>query len=213
MKKNYIAPVFNKRAFSCPNCGVYSKQIWCNYYYMDVHYASNTQDTEIKRCECLHCEKASIWYKRNMIIPSVGGVDLPSQDLPEEIKSLYIEARDILNKSPRGAAALLRLALELLCKHLGEKGKNIDDDISVLVKKGLPIKIQQALDIVRVVGNKAVHPGQIDISDNYELASKLFGLINIIADVMITQPKEIENLYNNTLPPDTITAIEKRDKK
>ncbi|WP_424033423.1 DUF4145 domain-containing protein [Methylocella sp.] len=49
--------------------------------------------------------------------------------------------------------------MQKLCVELGEKGKNIDDDIANLVKKGLSPELQQALDILRVIGNEAVHHG------------------------------------------------------
>ena len=121
-----------------------------------------------------------------------------------------MEAKAIVNKSPRGAAALLRLCIQKLCEQLGEKGKNINDDIANLVKIGLPVKIQQALDVVRVIGNNAVHPGQIDLRDDQDTAMKLFELINVIAEVMITQPKEVERLYQS-LPQTAREAIQKRD--
>lgn len=146
-----------------------------------------------------------------MIEPNIGGVPLPNQDLSEDITDDYYEARDILNKSPRGSAALLRLAIQKLCKVLGEKGNNINHDIGKLVEKGLPMKIKQALDYVRVIGNNAVHPGQIDLKDDKETAINLFNLINIIADVMITQPKEVDKLFNS-LPEKDKEAIAKRDK-
>jgi hypothetical protein len=147
-----------------------------------------------------------------LIYPNIGGVSLPNLDLPPEIMEDYNEARDIINKSPRGASALLRLAIQKLCIQLGQPGDNLNSDIAVLVKNGLPVRIQQALDYVRVIGNNSVHPGQIDLKDNLEIAQKLFDLINIIADVMITQPKEIESLYD-TLPDNQKTAINKRDNK
>ncbi len=136
---------------------------------------------------------------------------MPNNDLPESIKADYEEAREILNISPRGAAALLRLSIQKLCIHLGEKGKNINEDIGSLVKKGLSGKVQQALDVVRVIGNGAVHPGQIDLKDDIATAAKLFELVNIIAEIMITQPKEIDKLYAG-LPDNQLLGIAQRDK-
>ena len=146
-----------------------------------------------------------------MVSPKALTSPPPNLDLPEEIKSDFEEARAILSESPRGAAALLRLSIQKLCKHLGESGKNINKDIASLVKKGLSLKIQQALDIVRVVGNNAVHPGKIDLNDDKDVANSLFGLINLIADVMITQPKHVEELYQNVVPEPQREDINRRD--
>lgn len=146
-----------------------------------------------------------------MMFPSSGTAPLPSPDIPPEIRSDYEEARSIVGLSPRGAAALLRLAIQKLCKELGEPGQNINEDIKSLGKKGLPVQVQQALDIVRVVGNNAVHPGQIDLNDGSEVAAKLFGLVNLITEVMITQPKHVADMFNSLVPPTTRQAIAKRD--
>ena len=105
----------------------------------------------------------------------------------------------------------MRLAIQKLCVHLGEPGKNINTDIGNLVAKGLPTKMQKALDSVRVVGNNSVHPGVIDLKDNIETARKLFAFVNIISDVMITQPNEIDKFYDETVPENLKEAINKRD--
>lgn len=124
-----------------------------------------------------------------MIRPLSGSAPLANRDLPDDIKSLYEEASTIADLSPKGAAALLRLAVEMLCKHLGGKGPRLDDDIAFLVKQGLPVNVQKSLDIVRIVGNNAVHPGFINIDDDPTIVHTLFGLVNIIAETMITQQK------------------------
>jgi hypothetical protein len=145
-----------------------------------------------------------------MIYPESAGAALPHLELPDDCRKDYLEARSILSRSPRGAAALLRLVIQKLMPHLGEKGKNIDDDIASLVKKGLPIEIQQALDACRVIGNHAVHPGEIDLTDSPELAAQMCDLINFIIENRISQPRKVKELYDR-LPKRNLDAIEKRD--
>ena len=145
-----------------------------------------------------------------MIVPSEAPVPPPHVDLPDSCIAEYNEARDIAARSPRAAAALLRLCLQKLLKELKEEGKNINDDIGSLVKKGLPIEIQQALDFCRVVGNNAVHPGEIELTDNPEISHTLFEMLNFIIDDRISRPKKVALLYN-ALPKGAPEAVEKRD--
>jgi hypothetical protein len=82
-----------------------------------------------------------------------------------------------VNLSPRAAAALARLCIQKLMKELGESGDNLNRDIAELVKKGLEVEVQPALDVVRVIGNNTVHPGAIDLKDNKQTALTLLGLV------------------------------------
>ncbi|HVR48799.1 MAG TPA: DUF4145 domain-containing protein [Pseudorhodoferax sp.] len=160
--------------------------------------------------KCYVCSEMAIWVGDKIVYPPARSGVPPSQDLPPEIAVDFEEARSILDLSPRGAAALLRLCVQKLCLHLGEPGKNIDDDIASLVKKGLAPQIQQALDAVRVIGNEAVHPGAMDLKDDKETAGELFSILNFIADEMITKPKKLAALYAK-LPVSKRNAIEQRN--
>jgi len=115
-----------------------------------------------------------------------------------------------LSDLPRGSAALLRLSIQKLCKTLGEEGDNINTDIGNLVKKGLPVQIQQALDIVRVTGNNAVHPGECNYRKDPKTVALLFQLVNLIVENQISQPKAVQELYGQTSARG-VEAIKKRD--
>lgn len=204
----YKSPALKSEAFNCPYCQAYSHQLWYDGYKNGDIGLQRVQGLDIALCS--HCKKHTFWIKGILIYPEAIGIPNPNEDLDAEIQFDYLEAASIVNKSPRGAAALMRLVIQKLCKQLGESGDNINDDIANLVKKGLPSKVQQALDTVRVVGNESVHPGEINLNDNGEIAIKLFELVNIIANIMITQPKEIESLYD-TLPTQKLEGIKNRD--
>ena len=85
--------------------------------------------------------------------------------------------------------------MQKLMPFLEEKGENLHDDIASLVKKGLEPEIQQALDVVRVIGNNAVHPGLIDLKDDKATAIRLFELLNIVIERRIATPKRIKAIF------------------
>lgn len=219
----YFPPKYGSTEFHCPYCNVYAMQQWGEPFNPNPLLVNPQKPldrwmldpimidkAEVETSRCSRCDNSTLWLSEKIIYPQVHTFPPANDDLPREVKEVYEEAASIANQSPRAACALLRLALEMLLKSLGATG-SINDSIGNLVKKGLDEQVQQSLDIVRVTGNEAVHPGLIDFSDETDV-EMLFGLINVIAESLISQPKRIQNLYNN-LPEKAREAIEKRDRK
>lgn len=218
MAKTYVKPSKELVKYTCPHCNTLSQVDRSQHNfpsdeyveYHDMRAVTRVRNRlTIHRCQC--CGKKIIWIDDNYIYPDIVPEEA-NPDMPESVKQLYNEAALISNKSPRAACALLRLAIDRLCNELGETDRDINKNIGALVAKGLPQSVQKALDIVRVVGNKAVHPGQIvfDVDDN-ATATMLMHLLNMIVTRMITEPNEIDSLYQG-LPDSVKDSIEKRDK-
>lgn len=209
------APEFQAKSFSCPYCGALAQMVWVHLVERIMFPQSGFKDTPIHYSQCCACNQRGLWVSvrqgtGSLILPSRTSAPMAHPDLPESCRGDYDEAREISTLSPRGAAALLRLCIQKLCKELGQPGKHINDDIGALVKLGLPTAIQKALDVVRVVGNNAVHPGTMSPEDHAAQVETLFKLVNVIVQQMITQPKEIDEMYRS-LPEGALNAIGKRD--
>lgn len=200
-----VTPGLSKRGFECPHCRAFANMTWCT---VGTQYVSTAYDF----ATCKHCDDISIWNRntRKMVYPNKLLAPMPNDDMPDECKQDFMEAREIAGNSPRGAAALLRLCLQRLMPHVGGKGKNLNEDIAYLVKNGLSPKVQQALDYVRVLGNEAVHPGEITLEDDQETVNSLFKLINYVVENRITQPKEIDLMFQS-LPERAKASVVKRD--
>lgn len=226
---NYKEPKFNEHFFTCPYCQVYAQQKWeisgiridwDNKYgtvSRPVNSNPNYNFDELDKLSistCQACNKYHIWHNDKMIIPTNSPIPMPLEDMPEVVKNLYLEARDVHPISYKASCALLRLALQHLCEELlkDRSTGQINKDIGELVKEAVPQEFQQALDIVRVVGNNAVHPGKMDESDVEEYAITLFELLNYIVQEKIVRPKMIDGIYNK-LPNGVLKEIKKRDDK
>lgn len=210
-----IAPQLNKAGFHCPytNCGAYAKQSWRPVSWLLPPFQNQfTQVPRLMLAVCDHCGQFSIWVDGELVFPVIRTAPAPHPDTAENIKADFEEARAVFSGSPRSSAALLRLAIQKICIELGLPGRNLNEDIGELVKHGLPVQVQQSLDIVRVVGNNQVHPGVLDVRDDASMATTLFELVNIIVEDRIARPKKIAELYSR-LPESARKQIEERDTK
>ena len=217
----YFPPEYGNMGFHCPYCHVYADQTWGEATWREESidesddYAENIriEEVDMKVSVCSHCENSTFWLAEKIIYPPIHASPPANSDLPDDVQGIYKEAAAIANQSPRAASALLRVAIEMLLKdlgHLGEKD-DINNSIGNLVNAGLDESIQKSLDALRVVGNNAVHPGQIDFNDSTDVLT-LFELINFIADDLITRRKKIDAMYSR-LPETAREGIKKRDER
>jgi hypothetical protein len=56
-----------------------------------------------------------------------------------------------------------------------------------------------------------VHLDQMDVRDDRQTAETLFKLVNLVVQRMISDPREVQEVYE-TLPPSVREVIEKRDR-
>ncbi len=162
--------------------------------------------------QCYTCREVTVWVADDIVVPRIEVGKTPHPDLPEVCKADFVEACAVAEASPRAAAALLRACMEKL---LGEiTGKTTPDEaIRHLLLKGLDASVQQAMDVLRVTGNKALHGYEI-AEDEITAAptEALIGLLNIVVEDRITKPAKLEALYL-TLPEVERAKIAKRNAK
>lgn len=216
--KEYVKPEFKKDAFTCLHCGVFAKMEWinlCSNRYIQVATNVIGDDTEtignhiFFASLCPNCDQETIWMfeklKNSQIIYPKQIPIPPAEDMPEHIKKTYKEASLVLGDSPRASCALLRLALQELIKHLKEnvgeysglKIGNLKEEIEGVIEIGNFNKAQEemlkkAMHSMRLVANKAVHPSELDLDDNSEIADILFVILNFIVEEVITKPAKMK---------------------
>lgn len=139
---------------------------------------------------------------QKVIYPDVPfGLPKPNEDMPDSVIEIYNEAASIANKSPRAAAALLRLALERLLEALGQTDGSLYTRIGNLYET-TPQDIIDIMDIIRITGNNGIHDGDIgviniDDKNDKENVLVLFKFINLLTDEFITRPQQLTDITSN----------------
>src|SRR6516225_12488173 len=119
-------------------------------------YQNHSQSLKVKMANlhlssCHSCNGFALWVGERLAFPI--NVDKTPALVEEDLE----EAAAILNKSPRGAIALMRVCIQKLMPLLKQDSENLNDSMSSLVRKGLEVEIQQAMEVLQVLGND---PGQ-----------------------------------------------------
>lgn len=229
------------KSLKCPVCGIVATQtVSKDNIVIDENFDGSKDlfDDYIVRLTCHSCHYESVWLTRKfdkflprnmkndkgesfyksfefekLLYPfTYNESPEPNKDMPADIIEIYNEASLILKYSPRASAALARLSIEKLVNHLGAEGNDLNEKIGNLSKNGLGDDVIQMLDIIRIYGNNAVHPGVIEIDDDKNTAILLLEYINLIVRDTITRKNELKKMYDK-IPEGRRKAIEKRDTK
>jgi hypothetical protein len=213
--------VYGQERFVCPECRTATRHNWYNIstddYELGFQYMVGSQllkDIEEKDRAisiCTFCESCCYWIGGNLIYPHNNFlIPDPNEDLPDNIKGIYMEARSIFQYSSRSSAALIRLALESLLTGLGYNQNRLVDKINALVEaEGTTDELVMAAEIIRHYGNSSAHAGFIDLNEEKESAEQLFMVLNLIAEHLYTRPKRLNSLIER-LPKGKREEIEKK---
>jgi Domain of unknown function (DUF4145) len=204
----HLPPDWRKQAFHCSWCNVLTSQSW-------TQLLTKAGKTPVWCVVCANCRKQSYWLVPGdtppfCMHPQISSAPRPHASMPADVRADYEEARGIVARSPRGACGLLRLATQKVADILEPGSEDLNTKIGTLVRNGLPVQVQEALDSLRVIGNEAVHPGEMDLRDDVETASDLFDVLNFIVENQIDQPRRRAELFAK-LPTAKRDGITRRD--
>lgn len=211
----HVAPKRLLEVFTCPYCDVTATQSWygnnCVYSAQELYdvetdevclrfsgqYITDEIISEWLFSKCESCKQIAVWHKDEMVHPFSCPVDEPNPDMPGVVRDRYIEASKVVGLSPVSAAALLRLALQLLLKEVLQEDStgSVYEDIKLLKDRPIDSSLVKALDIIRISGNESVHPGTVNLNENKDDAFYLFDLLNMICDQFFTQPRKMQEMY------------------
>jgi hypothetical protein len=232
------SPSLDRPSFHCPHCGALAQQNWVALgyqaddndggppYWASLAYfmvpaqdepgdpfgpelATDRRD-RWRGAQCHGCQEWSIWLDGGTVYPqrSVGTPAHP--DMPGPVRQLYEEAAAVAVVSRRAGAALARAAIERLIKDL-DQGAAANAKLNQRIERlrtRVSTPLGQMLDVVRVVGNGALHVDEepaelvviaLDDTTGPQLLELLLQVANDLVDELITRPRTA-NSYWDKLP-------------
>ena len=137
------------------------------------------------------------------IYPRTSTIELfPNDDMSEEQKQLFNEAKDIFDISPKAAGALLRCVIErILRDKFPEHSKSCLGRIlsELKDKNALSNEIIQLCKTCKLIGNEACHSSLMIYEDeSREQVELLFELINAIAEELLSKPRKWQEMLDKS---------------
>ena len=86
---------------------------------------------------------------------------------------------------------LRHLVEQIIVQKTGKEVKNLSQAVQEMA---LPGHLHKSMDLVRIVGNRAVHGGDIQPHEDPEVIVLLFEIVNQLVVHLISHPKRIEEM-------------------
>jgi len=148
---------------------------------LTFEYQKHSQSVKVKMANlhvsnCHSCNGFSLWVSGRLVFP------YNVEKTPDLVEQDVEEAAAILNKSPRGATALMRVCIQKLVPLLKQDGNSLNDYISSLVRKGLEVEIQQAMEVLQVLRSDPAQLTNFDLQEDKGMAIRLFDTLKAILE-------------------------------
>jgi hypothetical protein len=125
---------------------------------------------------CHSCNGFALWVGDRLVFP------YNIEKMPDLVQEDFEEAAAILNQSPRGATALMRVCIQKLVPLLKQDGKYLNNYISSLVRKALELEIQQAMEVLQILRNESGQPTSLQTQEDKEMALRFFDSLKAVLE-------------------------------
>ena len=222
-RKTYICPFCNQSQsyFSRLTYGAVDNQIYNESSGVVKGYEEAYFSIYTLSCTNQACHKRSVIA---INITSGKQIDIYPQNvyrhfpdyIPQQIRDDYEEASQIIDKSPKAAATLLRRCLQGMIRDFwGVSEKRLIDEINAIKDKVTPSQ-WKAIDGLRHIGNIGAHMEKdvnliVDVTSDE--ATKLLKLIELLLEKWYISRQEEEELYDSIVTIADEKAEERKGSK
>ena len=133
---------------------------------------------------CHSCNGFSLWVGGLLVFPT--RIDKTPELVEEDLE----EAAAILNKFPRGATALMRVCIQKLVPLLEDNGNALNQRVSSLVRKGLEMEAQQAMDVLQVLRSDPAQLTHLESQADKETALRFIDSLKEVLERRMSQNRD-----------------------
>jgi hypothetical protein len=178
--------------------------------FLEVHREFRNRDiSNVSISYCFSCNEIGLWVGDQLVWPKGATSPEPKLDALPDVPQENENVNQTLDASPRGAAVLLRLATEKLCKELGETEQGPRPTIASPLQEEVDARVLKALEAIRIIESNAMPPDYVGVRDDRATAETLSGLVNLICEKMMIEPRHLQALYTR-VREGAQSAIEQR---